>query len=243
MKFDEAFFDLQIRFARRVAALSGLPLERALLDYTNLYVRFALGRDFDPGHPVWQDYVAGAAGAADLTDWTWRFFLTRPRAEPPGLIMTSGCFSYARAAGGYARLHFEDAERDGRSPLHADRQAARLAELRALLEHLRRTQPDVHRLAGVSWLYNLAAYRRLFPGTYLATSKVAGQRFRNMPLWGQFLDRHGAIRKDAAGLLLERVARQPALDGLVLCFPLQPLAVEAPLSDFLVFHGLQPLPG
>lgn len=37
------FFDLQLRFAGYVAGLGGLPLERALLRYTNLYVRFGLG--------------------------------------------------------------------------------------------------------------------------------------------------------------------------------------------------------
>ena len=47
VKFSKEFFDLQIRFAGRVAELSGMPLAQALLDYTNFYVRFGLGRDFD----------------------------------------------------------------------------------------------------------------------------------------------------------------------------------------------------
>jgi len=33
-----------------------------LLDYTNLYVRFGLGRDFDPAHPVWREYLSGLRG-------------------------------------------------------------------------------------------------------------------------------------------------------------------------------------
>src|SRR5439155_12564861 len=52
--YAKAFFDLQLQFAHKVTRLSGLPLARALLEYTNLYARFGLGRDFDPAHPTWQ---------------------------------------------------------------------------------------------------------------------------------------------------------------------------------------------
>lgn len=47
MAFARGFFDLQIAFAERVHTLSGMRFEKALLDYTNLYVRLGLGRDFD----------------------------------------------------------------------------------------------------------------------------------------------------------------------------------------------------
>ncbi len=93
-------------------------------------------------------------------------------------------------------------------------------------------------MAGVSWLYNVPAYRRLFPQTYLATAKIAGQRFRNMPLWGQFLDRHGAVRANLAAVFLERLARLDSMEHPVECFPFQPLAVEAPLADFYAFHRI-----
>ena len=48
------------------------------------------------------------------------------------------------------------------------------------------------RVVGASWLYNLEAYRRLFPASYVATARVLPDRFRHMPLWGQFVNRHGA---------------------------------------------------
>jgi hypothetical protein len=49
MVYAKAFFDLQLQFAHKVTELSGLPLTRVLLEYTNLYIRFGLGRDFHPG--------------------------------------------------------------------------------------------------------------------------------------------------------------------------------------------------
>ena len=72
--YAKAFFDLQLLFARRVTVLSGLPLTRALLEYTNLYVRFGLGRDFDPAHPTWRAYLAGLPDTDDGREWTYRFY-------------------------------------------------------------------------------------------------------------------------------------------------------------------------
>src|SRR2546422_3545338 len=110
----KAFLDLQLEFAHTVTVLSGLPLARALLEYTNLYIRFGLGRDFDPANPVWQTYVAGLRETNDRGEWTSRFHETRPHAiAPPALVATFGCFSYGRLSDDRIRLHFHDAETDG----------------------------------------------------------------------------------------------------------------------------------
>ena len=38
--YSRDFLDVQVRFAQRVRVITGVPLEDALLSYTNLYVRF-----------------------------------------------------------------------------------------------------------------------------------------------------------------------------------------------------------
>lgn len=236
--YGRAFFDLQLRFARKVAALSGLPLADALLQYTNLYVRFGLGRDFDPDHAIWREYVAGLRDADDLPEWTYRFYLTRPETEPPDIVATRGCFSYARLGGDRLRLHFRNAEGDGRSALASDRRGRRIAELAALFAHLRHTSDGAARIVGASWLYNLEAYRRLFPASYLATARVASRRFQHMPLWGQFLDRHGEVRENMTGPFLDRLDRQSDADHLDRCFPFQVLTAEASAPEFYDFYGI-----
>jgi hypothetical protein len=228
----EALLDLQVEFAQVVSLRTGLALPRTLLDYTNLYVRFGLGRGFDAKHPVWREYADGLARAADPRASTREFYAGRPRTvEPPGLVATFGCFSYADLDGERIRLHFHDAEPDGRSPLAKDRQGARRAELVALFAHVRRTRGGARRVIGRSWLYNLEAYRRLFPPAYLATARPLANAFRYMPLWGQFATRRGDLREAAAQELRERVARWSG-DDLAGCFPLQALAVEAPVGEF-----------
>ena len=239
MRYARAFFDLQLRFARAVARLAGLPLTRTLLEYTSFYIRFGLGRDFDPAHPGWRQYLAGLRNTSEDHDWTYRFYLTRPQAvTPPGLVATVGCFSYSRLSHDRIRLHFLNTESLPCSPLASERRAQRLAELAALFAYARRVMPEPVRVVGASWLYNLEAYRRLFPKPYLASAHALPGRFRHMPLWGQFLDRHGEIRENLAQMLLDRLARQAGPEGLDRCFPFQVLRVEAPAAELYDFYGV-----
>ena len=239
MIYAKAFFDLQLQFAQKVTALSGLPLPRALLEYTNLYIRFGLGRDFDPAHPVWREYLAGLLDTNDCREWTYRFYLTRPDAmAAPTVVATFGCFSYARLSGDRIRLHFQNAETDGHSPLGIERLGQRLSDLAAVFEDVKRTLPQPLQVVGASWLYNLDAYRRLFPVSYLGTAHVIDHRFQHMPLWGQFLDRHGEIKKTMTSSFLGRLERQSSLGSLDQCFPFQVLAVEASVREFYDFYGI-----
>lgn len=95
MLFRREFFDLQWACAERVSALAVIPLEQALLDYTNFYVRLGCGRDFDANHPTWRSYMNGLVAADDPRRWTYEFYLAdaEVRTAPP-LVATVGCFSY-----------------------------------------------------------------------------------------------------------------------------------------------------
>jgi hypothetical protein len=215
-----------------------LPLARALLEYTNLYIRFGLGRDFDPDHPGWRAFVGGLAPADDAGAWIHRFHLDRPAGVgAPPTVAAFGCFAYERRGDGRLRLHFQNAEPEERSPLSADRQGARRAELAALFAHIRREARPVT-IVGASWLYNVEAYRRLFPEAYLATAREMPRAFQHMPLWGQFVNRRGEVRPTMAVELRRRLARQSGPDGLERCFPLPALRLEAPAGDFYDWYGV-----
>lgn len=232
-----AFFDLQLRFAEKAARLSKLPLPQALLQYTNLYIRFGLGHDFCPKQPTWREYAAGLVGASDALGWTYRFYCERGGAvTPPGFVATFGCFSYARLTADRVRLHFHNRDTDGRSSLASELADRRREELAGLFAHARQTGPESARVIGASWLYNLEAYRRLFPDSYLATARPIGGRFQHMPLWGQFLDRNGAVKARMAQLLLERLAGCASPDDLDQCFPLPVLTLEASVGECCDFY-------
>lgn len=237
--YAKAFFDLQLQFAHKVTEISGLPLTRVLLEYTNLYIRFGLGRDFHPAHPIWQAYLAGLQGTNDRRDWTYRFYLTRAEAMAgPPVVATFGCFSYALLRGDRIRLHFQNADTEGHSSLGVACMGQRRADLTALFGHVQRTLSEEVQVVGVSWLYNLEAYRRLFPVSYVATAHVISDRFQSMPLWGQFLDRHGGIKECMTRPFLERLERQVSVERLHECFPFQVLTVEAPVREFYDCYGI-----
>ena len=154
------------------------------------------------------------------------------------MVATFGCFSYAWLDGERIRLHFHDAERDGLSALGRERRARRLADLAALFASLRHSAPRPLRVVGASWLYNIAAYRRLFPESYLATAHAVPHRFRHMPLWGQFVNRDGEVRQDVACRFRDCLRQHPSLQDLDRCFPFQVLALEAPVTEFYDFYGV-----
>jgi hypothetical protein len=237
--YAKAFFDLQVAFAQTVTTLSRLPLSRVLLDYTNLYRRFGLGRAFDATQPVWLDYLSGLRAATDVGDWTYGFYVARG-GEPPGppVVATFGCFSYARLGEDRIRLHFKNVEASGVSPLGREHSGRRMAELAALFEHVSRTVRQSVGVVGASWLYNVEAYRRLFPASYLATARVMTGRFQHMPLWGQFLDRHGAVKERMSRPFRERLARQSAMGDLDRCFPLPVLSLEASVQHFYDLYDI-----
>jgi hypothetical protein len=238
--YTQQFFELQLSFASRVATLSKMPLDWTLLNCTNLYVRFGLGRQFDAAHPIWQEYLLGLARSTDHPGWTFKFYQAclPDRGQPP-VVSSVGCFSYARLGTDSIRLHFQNAEVAHHSPLAANRSGHRFAELRALFEEVRRNEERSPRVVGASWLYNLEAYRKLFPHAYLATATTARPRLQNMSLWGQFLDRHGTVRQQLALPFLQRLSLQKRLDELAQCFPYQALALDAPASSFYDFYERQ----
>lgn len=234
MVYARDFFDLQFSFAETVRDLSGKSLEDALFEYTNFYLRFGFGREFNADHEGWRRFLAGLRDAGDGREWTYRFYLRDPEAKTaPAVAATFGCFSYALRDGGFVRLHFQNADGDDGSPLRSDRIARRRTELAALFAHLKhRVSPDTP-VVGASWLYNLQAYRRLFPDAYVSSARPMEGAFQSMPLWGQFVDRRGEVRAPIAAAFLEALSETSNLGDVGSCFPLQALTVRAPAR---VFH-------
>ncbi|MBW2244538.1 MAG: hypothetical protein JRH01_21340 [Deltaproteobacteria bacterium] len=233
MIYGKSFFALQLQFSRKVASLAHQPLERVLFDYTNFYIRFGLGREFDPANPAWQTYLASLAERDNPEEWTYRFYLNEPEAmTAPAIEADFGCFSYALRDDARIKLHFRNTEAGQHSPLAIDRLERRREELAELFRHVRQMHPERTHAIGASWLYNVEAYRRLFPASYLETARPAGPLFQRMSLWGQFLDRHGETKDSMTRPFLSRLAQQSSLDRLIDCFPFQVLLVEAPVIAF-----------
>jgi hypothetical protein len=135
-------------------------------------------------------------------------------------------------------LHFHNDEPDEISPLSRDRMSARLAELKRMVTDIKQNVSNPTTIIGASWLYNLEAYRRLFPPAYLATAQMGGHDFPYLPLWGQFVDHRGQIKEDWVARFLECLDRQHDVAGLEQCFLFQVVHLECSIQEFYQFYGV-----
>jgi hypothetical protein len=240
------FFELQLRLARRMAGLSGAPLSEMAVRHTNFHRRFGLGRLAGDPAPAWLPYAAALDRISDLqaqVALTHDVFLRAPdEVLPVPGRKGFGCFACdeAVAADGSVQIHFRNADTDAEGgPLAAAKLPRRRAEMAALVAHIRTTQPGASHIRGRSWLYNLAAYRRVFPPDYGASAESIGPEPVNLhgnSLWGQAIDSEERVRSDIRDAIL---AALPAMDATRpwAVFPLPVLATRAPLESFARFYG------
>ncbi len=241
------YFDLQLRFADRLAQASGRPIAETVSWATNLHRRFGLGRlESAPPGQVWGAFVAGLAARATAEDrlaWTLRVYEDAPPEPLPPGQTAFGFFACEPADDdGQVRIHFHNiVEEDGPGgPLAHARAGARRAELTAMFAHIAATQPQARRLAGASWLYNLEAYRRLFPAVYAQSRTPCPEphRLSGSSTWGQAIDHHCRVRPEVRERLLQGPL-DPAAPWRA--FPLQALMTHAPLCAFYDLYGIAPV--
>jgi len=239
MNYPKKFFEINLRFACKISEITRESIESTLLPYTNLYIRFSIGRDFDANNPIWQEYLEGLRQAADTAEWTYHFYLKRQQlASPKSHVLSFGCFSYTIVNGNRIRLHFHNNESPGQSPLGNDQIGKRLSELKNMFAYIKNDVNNPTSVIGASWLYNLEGYRRLFPSTYLATAQVGGNDFPFLPLWGQFIDHLGHVKENLVEQFLQRLDKQHRIDGIEKCFPFQVLHLESSVQEFHQFYGV-----
>lgn len=240
------YFALQLRFADHLATRLAIPFPDAVARFTNLHRRFGLGGEAH-GLPsrLWQEYLGALAAAPtrrarlDITLATYR---AAPEETPPAGQSCFGCFSFEPPdTAGTVRIHFVSTDpRDGDGPLSRARQPQRMAELRAMVRCLRQAHPTAREVGGTSWLYNLEAYRRLFPPEYGASRTLPARlRLTGSSSWGQFLDHREAIKPALRARFLGGLSElDPAAPWR--SFPLPALVTRAPIALFQAFYEAAP---
>jgi hypothetical protein len=235
------YFEVQLLFAERLAELTPLGIADACLAFTNLHRRFGLG-DATKSAPntEWMRFAAGlerCASTPDRLEWTMAFFIDAPPEPAPVLVF--GCFKYDPPnAEGIVRIHFNNRDSaDGVGPLDHRKVDRRVAELREMFGHIRAHHPDARTVMGASWLYNLDAYRRLFPEEYVA-SRFEPDRLRlnGTSSWGQLLDFSGSVKPAVRQALLDNL-RNLDIAAPWRAFPLRALGVLGGIEHFYLRYG------
>ena len=114
----------------------------------------------------------------------------------------------------------------------------RLSELKDMFAYIKNEVDNPISVIGASWLYNLEAYRRLFPSTFLATAQVGGNNFPFLPLWGQFIDHLGHVKENLVEQFFQCLEKQDCIDEIEKCFPFQVLHLESSIQEFYQFFRI-----
>lgn len=239
MLYPPGFFNLQITFARKMTQLTQQSYAEAILYRTAMYRILGLDWSLDPHHPVWQAYRTGLHQVGTDTDWSYQFYLERVDQIPSHDNPHWGCFGYEYwSERRLIHLHFWNLDDSGYGPLSHHRKEVRLVELRSMFTQIKRMHPDAKAVSGSSWLYNLEAYRRLFPVEYRFSARTDAPQLTARSLWGQFLRYDGMLNEERAKVFLDRLNRLEDEHQYAQCFPYPVLRTEAPITLFYTFYGV-----
>lgn len=107
-----------------------------------------------------------------------------------------------------------------------------------MFAHIRQHEPQATTVRGNSWLYNLHAYRRLFPPAYTAVLPESEEgEYQFLARWGQLFDRAWDARQPEGERFLQALEQLTSLDDLRHCFPYQIRQPRAAIAHFYAFYG------
>lgn len=240
--YPPSFFAFQLAFASRIAARFTMPLADAVRRYTPVAVNIRAEGDW--GH------VAGQIERGDdPLSAIYQLYLERcgdERLPQPDDALYHGyplfgCFFFNMRDELTISTHFLSNDLPGTRPLGHERLAARQDDLRRMFTLIYHALPQATTVRGHSWLYNLPAYRRIFPPSYTqAFVENPDGVLEQMVLWFQCYHRDWEVNPTIADQVLARVDQVGSLDDLRHCFPYQRLRTQAPIEDFYRFYQIAP---
>ena len=254
--YPKGLFEVQYKFAQIMAERQNIPLIDAIEKYAPLLNKAIRSEDNKELLPNLTDENILDVGYATVLE-------RRKNYTREGLSYHDenesrfGCFCYRYDEDTKTiSPHFFNAEAEdewengvliSKGPLSKEKIERRMSELRDMFSDIRTKYPDAQYVKGRSSLYNIEAYRRLFPPTYTVSSDVdydlalwAG----NTDIWGQFLGgdkkqkgEYG-FKKELADEFLEKVKEVP-LDRLADALPMPPRNASGNIEDFYSFYGIK----
>ncbi len=257
------FFQLQFDFAKAIQEKTGEPLLEIIEGKTGILRR-------NIGNYDGFKFVSFKNGITEgnIVDFAYSEYLKNldkndmePAEYHPEGSRSFGCFSHwlEEDNSDTIEIHFQNNEFNKVGPLDKSKIELRKKELRDLLLDIKTRYPQVKNISGLSWLYNLPAYRRLFPVSYvnnLEPNLYRMQWRRGTTIWGQFIDSEYKLRQPLVEELLRKIKDLPVehspegekIVDLSKVFEgydkggtnlRPPLKTHGPIEDFYKMYGIQ----
>ncbi|HEY0948244.1 MAG TPA: hypothetical protein VGE53_02020 [Candidatus Paceibacterota bacterium] len=254
--YPKGLFDTQFAFAKLMAERQDLPLIEAIKQYApllNAAIRTEDGKkELLPGIT---DENALEAGYAEQLERRKSYGMKGVpyRNEEDGRF---GCSSYdyeedtktvrVHFFNGEADEEWKDGELVSTGPLSKEKLERRKSELAQMFREVKEKHPDARYVRGCTNLYNLEAYRRLYPDTFIVGGiDYQPKRWdRGLAIWGQFLGGKDkkpgeyGFKQELADEFLEK-AREVPLDRLADALPMPPRTAHGNIQDFYDFYGIK----
>lgn len=244
---EKDFFELQMKFAQELQQKTHKPLLDIIKTRTSDLRLNAFNRE---GYKMLG--LKPGITEENILDMSYQEYLKTAdenavEYHPEGSTRF-GCFYYDQDdKKEKIRIHFFNAEFDTLGPLDKTKIELRKKEMKDMLNNIKTKYKDTKEISGLSWLYNLPAYKRLFPQSYLNNLEMNEDQFqwaRGTTIWGQFIDSQYHLKKELADELIRRLKELPADQSLSEVFkegpPLMaPLSSHGSLQDFYEMYGIE----
>lgn len=241
-----AHFTLQYDYAKRASQILNIPIDQALLEFTQFWRRIhdpaELSRSkmdwsFNPTTPQWRELCNRIKCNEPADTVAYDLYIKNNGSSELGKKYF-GCFRYdfIHPAGnnkGIIKLHFKNRDTSGYGPLTKDRKGARCDDLKAMFKSINLYHPGAEIVQGGSWLYNLDSYRRLFPKIFTRNMKVEETPFpRSSGIWGQFLTSNSQVNDRMKHNFLLKANDATNVHQLLQCFEFKILFPTTGIANF-----------
>lgn len=248
--FSKDYFKLQYDFAKILQEKRGIPLFDAIKETTSALRLNAF--EYDDFNNF--KGISSEVTEENIVDIAYANELKEENGGPvPYHTKDStrfGCFSYEqqdKQTPTSINIHFFNGEFDPNTgPLDKSKIEKRKKEIHDVLVDIKRNYPDAKEICGLSWIYNIQSYKRLFPDSYIKNLQMDEREIlwtRGTTVWGQFLDNQYKLKQDIANELLLRAKELSKEDSLSKLFKngsqlMPPLATHGPVEDFYKMYKI-----
>jgi hypothetical protein len=237
---DKESFQFEFDFAKELSRRLNMPLATALHGYTSTFdaLKYKDGLP-DPLDP-------------EIVEHSYEQYVKRLHAHRIRFTAEERekHFSYR-----YDRekktiqIHFGNFSSNPEGPLSTSQIETRKTELAMMFREIRKNHPEAEYVEGLSWLYNIEAYRRLFPESYTvhpeqvknADEKDNMYWWTTPAVWGQFWNNDLKLKPELRDAFFEKLKQadiESDIHNLYDALPLPPLKTRGPIDDFYRLYGI-----